>query len=327
MHDMSVYHTYLTTVDQFGTCQLYLKIFTWPIHSQFPLLKDKYLIYIYLILPLSICIFYMMYWCTFFPLHPPFSDTEVLPTTTTGSTSVGLAQVPSNGSHGALGLPGATGRQLLWPWRSWIASCSNLKLESVPALQLLYFHNFALKMPHGCRCHFLVQTVWSDLIGYSASCCHPVPGNLGLLGQGYHDAAQEIGPKHCFPRVFAKVIKMICEHIVHIATRCTRKGTRTTEIWCISYVFQFMFNSISIHIFHMWILRLLDSWMFVVRPSPSRIPGGATGCAGGVAGDCDAAGENGACPRHPLPPSNERNEVEKFLDDIKFPLISMLILS
>lgn len=141
MHDMSVYHAYLTTVDQFGTCQLYLKIFTWPMHSQFPLLKDIYLIYIYLILPLSICIFYMMYWCAFFSLHPPFADTEVLPTTTTGSTSVGLAQVPSNGSHGALGLPGATGRQLLWPWRSWIASCSNLKLENVPALQLIYFHN------------------------------------------------------------------------------------------------------------------------------------------------------------------------------------------
>lgn len=67
--------------------------------------------------------------------------------------------------------------------------------------------------------------------------------------------------------------------------------------------------------------------MFVVRPSPSGIPGGATGCAGGVAGDCDAAGENGG---HPLPPSNEREflrkvsvEVEKFLDDIKFPLISV----
>ena len=189
-----------------------------------------------------------MYWCTFLSLPPPFADTEVVPTTTTGSTSVGLAQVPSNGSHGALGLPGATGRQLLWPWRSWIASYSNLKLENMPALQLIYFHNFALKIPQGCRCHFLVQTVWSDLIGYSASCCHPVPGNLGLLGQGYHDAAQEIGPKHCFPRLFAKVIKMICEQKKCILLRgALEKGQEQLKFDGISYVFQFNFNS---HISH-----------------------------------------------------------------------------
>ena len=51
-----------------------------------------------------------------------------------------------------------------------------------------------------------------------------------------------------------------------------------------------------------------------VRPNPSGISGGATGCAGGVAGDGDAEGRPGkivickapgACPRHPLPPSNE----------------------
>lgn len=177
----------------------------------------------------------------FLPSSSAISDTEVLPTTTTGSTSVGLAQVPSNGSHGALGLPGATGRQLLWSWRSWIASCSTLKLENVPALQLIYFHNFALKIPHGCRCHFLVQTVWSDLIGYSASCCHPVPGNLGLLGQGYQDAAQEIGPKHCF--AYESHQNDLWAKKVHIATRCTRKGTRTTEIW---WYFISNFNSCSI---------------------------------------------------------------------------------
>ena len=275
-----------------------------------PVKRHIYLIYIYLILPLSFCIFYMMYWCTFFSLHPPFADTEVLPTTTTGSTSVGLAQVPSNGSHGALGLPGATGRQLLWPWRSWIASCSNL--ENVPALRLIYFHNFALKIPHGCRCHFLVQTVWSDLIGYSASCCHPVPGNLGLLGQGYHDAAQEIGPKHCFPRLFAKVIKMICEQKKCILLRgALEKGQEQLKFDGISY-------EISIHV--QFTYFTCEFWGSLIPGCllSGRAPAASLAVPPGVLAELQATAMPQArtehAPgiiRHPLPPSNERNSFVK----------------
>ena len=109
---------------------------------------------------LSLCIFYTMSWCTLFSLHPPFADTEVLPTTTTGSTSVGLAQVPSNGSHGALGLPGATGRQLMWSWRYWIvSSCRKGAVDLLP--------QFCSKYPTAAASIFLCRQfdqIWLGIL-------------------------------------------------------------------------------------------------------------------------------------------------------------------